>query len=123
MPDQAVHVEAADARWKWLYKISGAAALIAGVLLLMAMISLIIAGFQPGAINGWLALFQSNWLVLIFKLHAGFGGVQVGLLHVLNLLDIAILALVGTMCLGLYAALRSSSKTWSLVALALPFLG
>jgi len=51
------------------------------------------------------------------------GEVEANLLHVPNLLDIAILALVGTMCLGLHAALKGTSKIWSLVALALPFIG
>jgi len=44
-------------------------------------------------------------------------------LHVLNFLDIAILALVGTMYLGLYAALRRTSRIWSIIALMQPFLG
>ena len=112
-----------DSRSKWLYKTSGTAALIAGILLLIGMINLINAGFQPGAASGRLSSFQDNWLILIFKLHAGFGGVQAGLLHVLNLLDYAILILVCMMCLGLYAALRNASRIWSLIALALPFLG
>ena len=44
----------------------------------------IIAGLRLGTPNGWLSLFQDNWLVVIFKLHAGFNGVQSDLLHVLN---------------------------------------
>ena len=117
------HVETTDSRWKGLYKVGGAAALIAGILLLIAMISLITSVLQPGAINSWLSLFQNNWLIVIFKLHAGFSGIQIDLLHILNFLDIAILALVGTMYLGLYAALRRTSRIWSIIALALPFLG
>lgn len=123
MMNQVTNTETADTRWSWLYKISGATALTAGMLLLIAMISLITAVLQPGTVNGWLSPFQNNWLVVIFKLHAGFSGVQIDLLHVLNLLDIAILALVGTMYLGLYAALRRTSKIWSIIALAQPFLG
>lgn len=123
MMNQDTNTETADSRWSWLYKISGAAALIAGILLLIAMISLIISVLQPGAINGWLSLFQNNWLIVIFKLQAGFSGVQIALMHVLNFLDIAILALVGTMYFGLYAALRRTSKIWSIIALAQPFLG
>lgn len=109
--------------WKSIYKVGGVAAFIAGTLLLTAMISLIISPLQPGAINGWLSLFQNNWLIVIFKLHAGFNGIQIDRLHVLNILDIAILALVGTMYLGLYAVLRRTSRIWSIIALALPFLG
>jgi hypothetical protein len=100
-----------------------AAALIAGVVFLLAVIDLIIPSFRLGTPNGWVSLFQNNWLMVIFKLHAGFSGVQIELLHILNFLDIAILALVGTMYLGLYAALRRTSRIWSITALALPFLG
>lgn len=121
--NQVTNTETADSRWSWLYKISGAASLIAGILLLIAMLSLITAVLRPGTINGWLSPFQNNWLIVIFKLHAGFSGVQIDLLHVLNPLDIAILALVGTMYLGLYAALRRTRQILSIIALAQPFLG
>jgi len=121
--NQTIESGDAGSRWNWLYKVGGAAALITGVLFLIAVIDFIITGFQPGIINGWLSLLQNNWLVVIFKLHAGFNGVQPDLLYVLNLLDIAIMALVGTMYLGLYAALGRTSKVWSIIALAQPFLG
>lgn len=123
MMNQVTNAETAESRPSWLYKTSGAAALITGILLLIAVISLIAAVLQPGAISSWRLPFQDNWLIVIFKLHAGFSGVQIDLLHVLNLLDIAILALVGAMFLGLYAALRRTSRIWSIIALALPFLG
>jgi len=123
MIHQVPHAKVKEFHWSWLYKVSGAAALLAGALLLVAAIDLMMAGLKPGANNGWLSLFQDNWLVLIFKMHAGLGEVEANLLHVPNLLDIAILALVGTMCLGLHAALKGTSKIWSLVALALPFIG
>jgi hypothetical protein len=123
MTDQAGNCQIANYKWKSLYKVGGAAALIAGALFLIAVIDLIITGFQPGAINSWLLPFQNNWLVVIFNLHAGFSGVQIGRLHILNLLDIAILALVSITVLGLYAALRRTSKIWSIIALAQPFLG
>jgi hypothetical protein len=110
--------ETANSRWSWLYKISGVAALIAGALLLIAMASLIVEALQPD----WISPFQ-NWLIVIFKLHAGFSAVEINLLHVLNFLDIAILALVGTMYLGLYAALMRTSRIWSIIALVQPFLG
>ena len=121
--NQTTDPETAGSRWNWLYKAGGTAALITGVLFLIAIIDLINTGFQPGTINGWLSLFQNNWLIVIFKLHAGFNGVQPDLLYVLNLLDIVIMALVGTMYLGLYAALRRTSKVWSIIALVQPFLG
>jgi hypothetical protein len=110
-------------RLNWLYKISGTAAVIAGALLLIAALNLIVVGFHPGTINGRPLPFQDNWLVVIFKLLAGFTEVRMSLLHVLNFLDIAILALAGLTVLGLYIALRSTSKIWAMIALAQPFLG
>lgn len=123
MPNQATRLKEADSRWSWLYKISGAAALLAGVLLLMGMINLIIAVLQPGTINGWLSPFEDNWLIVIFRVHAGFSGAHIGLLHGLDFLDIVILALVGTIYLGLYAALKRTSRIWSIIAAIQPFLG
>ena len=121
--NRVINSETPETHWYWLYKLSGTPALMAGVLFLIPVIDLIIAGLQPGAVNGWLALFQDNWLVVIFKLQAGFKGVGSSQLHELNLLDIAIMALVGTIYIGLYAALRRTSKLWSLIALVQPFLG
>lgn len=122
-PSQVTYVETADSRWNWLYKVGGAAALIVFVLFLIGVIGIITVGPQPAATNGWFTPFQNNWLVVLFKLNAGFSDVQPGLLNVLNLLDIAIMALVGTMFLALYVALRRTSKIWSVVAASLPFLG
>ncbi len=107
----------------YLTKISATAALVAGVIFLLPILDLLIAWLQPSAANAWLAPFRNIWLVIIFKLIAGFDGVHSNLLSVLNFLDIAILALFGTVCFGLYAALKKSNKIWSLIALALPFLG
>jgi len=110
-----------DSRWSWLYKVGGAAALLAGMLLLIGMISLIISALQPGTTSGW--LFRDNWLIVIFKLHAEFSGIQPGLLHGLNLLDVMILALVGLVSLSLSTAFRKAGKTWSLIAFALSMIG
>ena len=117
------HVEPVDSRRNWLYKVSGMTALILGVLLLIALIGLIIVGLQLDTINGWFSLLQNNWLVVLFKLNAGFNGVHFDLLYGLNPLDIAIMALVATMYLGLYAALRQTSKIGSILAAIQPFLG
>jgi hypothetical protein len=115
-------VDPANSRWNWPYKLSSAAALSAGILFLVAIIDLILTVLQPGAINGWLSLIQNNWLVVIYKLHAGFNGVHSSLLYQQNLLDMIILALVATMYIGLYRSLRGTSKTWSFIAMAQPFL-
>ena len=121
--NRIVNAEFAESRWNWLYQVSGVASLILGVLFLIAMTSLFTAGLQPSTINGWLSPFQNNWLVVLFKLNAGFDGVQFDLLHRLNALDIAIMALVATTYLGLYVALRRTSRIWSIIAAVMPFLG
>jgi hypothetical protein len=120
---EETNTQTTESGWKSLYIVGGVAALTAGTLLLTAMTSLIISLLQPGATNSWLSLFENNWLIVIFKLHAGFSGIQIDRLHILNTLDLAILALVGTMHLGLYAAFRRTSRVWSIIALALPFMG
>jgi hypothetical protein len=120
---RVTNAETAESRWGWLYRASGLAALIVGVLFLMGMIGLVITGLRPGATDGWLASFQDNWLIVLLKLNAGVDGVQFDHLHGLNLLDIAIMALVATTYLGLYAALRRTSRIWSLIAAAMPALG
>jgi hypothetical protein len=122
-PNQATDVETPDSRWNWLYKVGGAAALIVFVLFLIGIIGIITVSLQPTTTNGWFTPFQNNWLVVLFKLNAGFSGIQPGLLNVLNLLDIVIMALSGVMLLALYVALRRTSKIWPLVAASLPFLG
>jgi hypothetical protein len=118
MTQQVVSTETRDSRWSWLYKIGGVAALITGVFLLFGLISLIVLLFQPSITNNWLLLFQNNWLVKIFKMHAEFSGIHADL-HGLNLLDIVILLLVSTLCLSLSATFKSARKVWSLIAFAL----
>jgi hypothetical protein len=122
MMNQVTKASTVDSRWRWLHKISGAAALMAGTLLLIGMISLIASVLQPGTINGPLSLFQNNWLIVIFKLHAEFSGIHADLLHGVSLLDIVFLALVGFICLGLSTAFRKARKTWSLIACALSLI-
>jgi len=121
--DQLPSNQNADFKGKTLYKTGGLAALIAGGLFLIAVIDLAITVLRPGTIIDWLSPFHNNWLIVIFKLHAGFSGVQLDLLHVLNYLDVAILVFVGITILGLYTILKSSSRIWSFIALIQPFLG
>jgi len=117
------NADTANSRRNWLYQFSSAAALGAGVLFLIGAIDLVLTILQPDTLNAWFSLFRNNWLVVIFKLHADFGGIQPDLLYRLNPLDLIILAFVATAYLGLYIALRRTSKIWSIIALAQPFLG
>jgi hypothetical protein len=123
MVPQVLAAASADSRWSWLYKIGGAAALISGLLFLVGLISLISAGLQAGAAHGWFPQLENNWLVVLFKLNAGFSGFAFERLVGPNALDIAILALVGTMYLGIYAALRHTHKIGAILAAVQPFLG
>ena len=106
-----------------LYVIGGTAALLAGALFLIAAADLIITRLVYGTLGESISPVQNNWLVVIFKLHAGVGGVQISSLQVFNFLDLAILALVSITHLGMYAALHRTSKIWSIIALIQPFLG
>jgi hypothetical protein len=118
-----VNAETTDSNRKGLFNVSSVAALLVGTLLLVAMIGLITVVLRPGTTNGGLSLLENNWLVVLFKLNAGFSGIHFDLLHGLNLVDVAILMLVATTYLGLYAALRHTGKLWSLIAVIQPFLG
>jgi hypothetical protein len=105
-------------RPSWFSRIGAVAALLAGVLLLVAMISQFVSVLKPGTINGWLLPFENVWLILIFKLHAGFTGVHADMLHGLKLVDIIILALVSILCLSLSTVFGKSGKIWTLIAFA-----
>jgi hypothetical protein len=114
-------VKSADFRKKELYKFSGGAALILGLLFVIAVIILIMA--QLGILNGWLSQLQNIWLIKLLQLNAGINGVSFNMMHGLNLPDIIILVLVFVVHIGLYTTLRRTSKIWSVIALVQPFLG
>jgi hypothetical protein len=113
----------ANHQWGRLYRTSGSAALLAGAVLLVALIDLIATWLTSGAIEGGFTSIQNNWLVVIYKLLAGVSGFQIDRLQVLDFLDLGILALVAILHLGLYAALRKTSQIWCIIALVQPFLG
>jgi len=105
------NIEVVSPRRKGMYKASGVIALLLGLI------------FLVGIVNIWFSLFQDNWLIKLFKLNAGFDSMNFDVLHGLNPLDIVILVLVAVMYLGLYIALRRTSKIWAVVAVVQPFLG
>lgn len=118
--------EVSDARLMWLYRIGGAAALMVTALLLVGLVGLVGTALSPGTTNGWSLPLQNNWLVVIFKLLAGYGGDQQGQLHVVNGLDLSILVLAGLVCVSLFAALRRDGIIWLVVlfvAATSPFTG
>jgi len=102
--------------------LSGATTLTVGILFIISAISFIISGILAETNSGWYSTLQNNWLIIIFKLHAGLINVQDNPLHGLNLLDIMILVLFSITCLGLYINLRKYSKIWSLISLTLSLI-
>lgn len=109
-------------RRSWLRKMGGVSALAASALMLADMIILIVSLLRPETINAGLAFIRDNWLVKIFILHAGFGGIHADL-QGLNLLDIFFLLLVGLICLGISTIFRNARRVWSLIALGLSAAG
>ena len=107
----------------WLDEASGIAALLAGALLVIAVIDLIITGPATDTAKGWLTPFQDNWLMVIFKVYAATAGYQIDRLQAFNFLDLAILVLVALLYVGLYRAARKGNTFWPVVALLQPFLG
>ena len=89
---------AENPRWNNLYKVSSAIALILGILFFVTAIGFIISIIWIDRNNGWYSLSQSNWLIVIFKLHAGLINIHDDPLHGLNYLDLAILALFSFLC-------------------------
>jgi len=116
---QITETENKNLTQKNLYKASATSSLLAFVLFLIGITSIIATLLQITINDGWFMQLQDNWLILLFKMNMGF---QANL-NVINLIDITIMALFCAMFLGLYTALKKTSKIWSLIATALPFLG
>src|SRR5208283_44478 len=111
--------DTADSRWNPLYKLSGAAALLAVLIfrrwlgeefLLLRSLGIIRIGPRalPSSVIDWFALLHTNRLIG---------------LTLLNVFDLVNYALLGLMFLGLYAALRRANRSYMTLALALGFLG
>jgi len=105
--------------WENFYKLSSAIALALGILFLITAIGFVISIIWPDLNNGWYSMFQTNWLIVIFKLHYGLINIQDNPLHGLNILDISILVLFSLMSFGLYNALKKVNKIWPFIAFAL----
>ncbi len=93
---------------KCIYWIASACALGAALLLLAGIL-----GLTKG----------DNWLITIFRLHAGSNGVQLIQLYRVNPLDLTLLALIATTYIGLYLALHRSHPVLAVIAAVQPPLG
>lgn len=94
--------------WRNLYRIGGAAPLIALAFYLSQLLLLIPGETYPATPQGWFELFQRSKLLGLF---------------VLNALDIVSIALLGTMFLALYIALREVNPSPVTIAAFFAFLG
>ena len=108
-----------NSRLKNLYKVSSAIALTQGILFIITAIGFTISIIWTDINSGWYSLLQSNWLIVIFKLHSGLINIQDNTLHGLNILDLIILVLFSLMSFGLSKALKKVNKIWPLIAFAL----
>jgi len=99
--------ETADSRWKNLYKIGGAAAVLSAIFIPIQVIVFIVFPL-PGSVTGWFTLFQSNRLA--------------GLID-LDLLLVADNVLLVPIFLALYAALRRTSQSVMAIGTALGLAG
>ncbi len=119
MMDQVTKTGIAEDAWKSLYRIGGAAALIAGIVfrrnldaefMLLRSLGVINAGpvAPPSTVMDWFALLQNHPLIG---------------LTLLNLFDLVNYALVGMMFLALCVALRQTSVSGVAIAATLSFIG
>jgi hypothetical protein len=102
------HATIADSAWKPLYRIGGAAALLAAVLFVIEIIGVSATGPPPLTVIGWFTLLQHNRLLGLFDLF---------------LLDMVVTALFVPMFLALYVVLRRASPSLMALATIIAFIG
>jgi hypothetical protein len=107
-PNQIDDAENADSSLKGLYRVGGAAALIATVLFLSDIIVLPALGSLPSTANGWFTLLQNNKVVGLAQLF---------------FTDLIGVALMFPIIFALYAALRRANGVYAALATALAFAG
>jgi hypothetical protein len=90
------------------------AAMLVAAMLLIGAVAFALA--VPG-------LALRNWLVVLFGINGGAGGLSRDSLRLFNPFDVALLVLVGVTFLGLWPALGRANRTWMAIAVALPFAG
>jgi hypothetical protein len=96
---------------KGLYRIGGVAALLCALMYLITLgvyVPANLASPPPATVLEWLTLFQNDPITGLFFL---------------GLADIIIMILWGLMSLALYAVLKFSNRSWSLIAITFVFVG
>lgn len=117
--EKEINIMTENFKLKNLYKVSSVIAFTLGIMFIIPAIGFIISIIWPDLNSGWYSLFQTNWLIVIFKLHSGLINIQDNPLHGLNILDLILLSLFSIMSFGLNNALRKVNKIWPLIAFAL----
>ncbi|MBN1580497.1 MAG: DUF4386 family protein [Anaerolineae bacterium] len=97
-----------DSQWKTLYRVGGAAPLIALAFYLSQFLIFFSNETYPTTPEGWFVLFQHSKLLGLFFL---------------NVLDVFSIALLGTMFLALYIVLRQFNPSLMAIAAFFSFLG
>jgi hypothetical protein len=107
MMNQVANAESADADYQYLYRLGGAAAWIAAVLVVSEVI--VLAFYPPpNTVSGWFILFQHNRVIGLLS----FWGLEVPMYPMFALVFLA-----------LYFALRKTNASRMGIALAFAFLG
>jgi hypothetical protein len=109
--DQVTYSTTVDSSETSLCKIGGVAALLCVLSYLIASVILIPAnraGPPPATPFDWFTFFQTSPITGLFYL---------------GLADVVIMLLWGPLSLALYAALKQSNRTWSLIATSFVFVG
>jgi hypothetical protein len=100
-----------DSGWKGLYKVGGIAALLCAVMYIVTLVVYIpanLASPPPETVLDWFGVFEDSPVTGLFYLGLG---------------DLIIMLLWGPLALALYAVLKKSNRTWSLIATAFVFVG
>ena len=97
--------------------VGGIAAISIAIILLIGIINIVVFTGQPRA------TIPDNFLISIFKLHAGLNGVQENVLDVFSFLDVLIIILVGVMSFALYPMLKQVYKIGAIIAISMPIIG
>jgi hypothetical protein len=105
--NQVIDNETADTRWKSLYKVGGAAALIAAALLLTEIIVFTIWP-QPNTVTDYFVLFQNSKLIGLLDFY---------------LLEFFTYALFVPIFLAIYVAIRRANESYTALALTLAITG
>ena len=104
---------------KNLYKVGKAVALILGSLFFISAVEFSISIIWPDLSNRWYLFLQTNWLIVIFKLHNGLIHVIDNPLYGLNIFDMIIMVLFSILSFAISNILKKVNRIWPPIAFAL----